>query len=304
MKLVTYPLDGVTYNAEDVATYLCTRTSGVYSRESNYAVTVSGPREVTVSPGLAWINYDDFKGISVCARESSTLTIPDANDMLSRIDRVVLQFDTNANKSDLKLKSGVPAESPTPPQITRTHSLYELCLCEITVPAGSSVITAADITDTRADESLCGLMRDGVTGIPMEGLGAQALAKAEETAKVCDALLKSYNGGYLGVWTVTLSASGWAKAADMPGYGYKQTAQLRAARASSIPSAVPDPGSYTVAVSAGLAGVCETGDGTITFWAENVPEGGIQMQVSLLGPTSISMDVQPITDEELKNLLK
>ena len=31
MKLVTYPLDGVTYSAEDVAAYLCTRTSGVYS---------------------------------------------------------------------------------------------------------------------------------------------------------------------------------------------------------------------------------------------------------------------------------
>lgn len=53
MKLVTYPLDGVTYSAEDVAAYLCTRTSGVYSRNSNFAVTVSGPREITVSPGLA-----------------------------------------------------------------------------------------------------------------------------------------------------------------------------------------------------------------------------------------------------------
>ena len=50
MKLVTYPLDGVTYSAEDVAAYLCTRTSGVYSRDSNFAVTVSGPREITVSP--------------------------------------------------------------------------------------------------------------------------------------------------------------------------------------------------------------------------------------------------------------
>ena len=82
----------VTYSAEDVAAYLCTRTSGVYSRDSNFAVTVSGPREITVSPGLAWINYDDFKGISVCARERGTLTVPDADDMLPRIDRVVLQF--------------------------------------------------------------------------------------------------------------------------------------------------------------------------------------------------------------------
>ena len=118
MKLVTYPLDGVTYSAEDVAAYLCTRTSGVYSRDSNFAVTVSGPREITVSPGLAWINYDDFKGISVCARERGTLTVPDADDMLPRIDRVVLQFDANANLTTLKLKPGTPEAEPTAPELT------------------------------------------------------------------------------------------------------------------------------------------------------------------------------------------
>ena len=225
MKLVTYPLDGVTYSAEDVAAYLCTRTSGVYSRDSNFAVTVSGPREITASPGLAWINYDDFKGISVCARERGTLTVPDADDMLPR-----------------------------------------------------------------TDEALCGLMRDGVTGIPMDELGRQAVAKAKETAALCDSLLASYTGGYLGIWPVTLPADGWESCEDMPGYAYKQTAELRAAREANVPSAVPTPETFTVAVSAGLAGVCETKNGSITFWAENVPEGGIQMQVELLGPSASTAD--------------
>ena len=45
-----------------------------------------------------------------------------------------------------------------------------------------------------------------------------------------------------------------------------------------------------MAVTAGLAGVCETKDGSITFWAENVPEGGIQMQVELLGPSASTAD--------------
>lgn len=290
MKLVTYPLNGVTYSAEDVAAYLCTRTSGVYSRDSNFAVTVSGPREITVSPGLAWINYDDFKGISVCARERGTLTVPDANDMLPRIDRVVLQFDANANLTALKLKPGTPEAEPTAPELIRTHFIYELCLCEISVPAGSAEISAASITDTRADAALCGLMRDGVTGIPMEELGRQALAKAKETAALCDSLLKSYSGGYLGIWPVTLPAEGWKSCEDIPGYACKQTAALRAARAATVPSAVPSPETFTVAVTAGLAGVCETGDGTITFWAENVPESGIQMQVELLGPSASTAD--------------
>lgn len=289
MKLVTYPLDGVTYSAEDVAAYLCTRTSGVYSRDSNFAVTVSGPREITVSPGLAWINYDDFKGISVCARERGTLTVPDADDMLPRIDRVVLQFDANANLTALKLKPGTPEAEPTAPELIRTHFIYELCLCEVSVPAGSAEITAASLTDTRTDAALCGLMRDGVTGIPMDELGRQALAKAKETAALCDSLLASYSGGYLGIWPVTLPADGWESCEDMPGYAYKQTAALRAARAATVPSAA-SPETYTVAVTAGLAGVCETGGGTITFWAENVPEGGIQMQVELLGPSASTAD--------------
>lgn len=284
MKLVTYPLDGVTYSAEDVAAYLCTRTSGVYSRDSNFAVTVSGPREITVSPGLAWINYDDFKGISVCARERDTLTVPDADDMLPRIDRVVLQFDANANLTALKLKPGTPEAEPTAPELIRTHFIYELCLCEISVPAGSAEITAASLTDTRADAALCGLMRDGVTGIPMDELGQQALAKAKETAALCDALLQSYTGGYLGIWPVTLTTSGWAKSTDLPGYPYKQTAELRAARESSRPEAVPALDSFNTAIAAGIAGVCETKDGSVTFWAEEVPEQDILMQVTLLGP--------------------
>ena len=176
MKLVTYPLDGVTYSAEDVAAYLCTRTSGVYAKDTNYAVSVTGPRQITVAPGLAWINYDDFKGVSACSREAVNLTVPDADGTLPRIDRVVLQFDTAANLTAVKLKPGTPAAAPEPPAILQNHNQYELGLCTVSVPAGSSVVTAADITDTRADETVCGVMRDGVKGIPTAQLQAQALA--------------------------------------------------------------------------------------------------------------------------------
>ena len=166
MSIVTYPLNGVTYSAEDVGTYLCTRTSGVYSKETNFAVSITGTRELTVSPGLAWINYDDFAGVSVCSRESTVLTVPSADSILSRIDRVVLQFDADANLTVLKIKSGTPAVDPQPPAMIQTHRQYELGLCTVSVPAGSTAVTVADIYDTRADETVCGVMRDGVTGIP------------------------------------------------------------------------------------------------------------------------------------------
>ena len=176
MSIITYPLDGVTYSAEDVATYLCTRTSGVYAKDSNFAVSITGTRQITIAPGLAWINYDDFKGVSVCSREDTVLTVPDADNTLNRVDRVVLQFDTSSNLTVIRLKTGTPAVAAQPPDILQNHNQYELGLCTISVPAGSAAVTSADITDTRTDEAVCGLMRDGVTGIPTETLLAQYTA--------------------------------------------------------------------------------------------------------------------------------
>ena len=167
---------------------------------------------------------------------------------------------------------------------------WVVCADHVREHSGALNASTSDNTYIRTDEALCGLMRDGVTGIPMDELGRQALAKAKETAELCDKLLASYTGGYLGIWPVTLPADGWAECTDVPGYAYKQTAELRAAREANVPSAVPTPETFTVAVAAGLAGVCETKDGSITFWAENVPEGGIQMQVELLGPSASTAD--------------
>nr|DAM12001.1 MAG TPA: Receptor Binding Protein [Caudoviricetes sp.] len=238
---------------------------------------------VTVSGGRAWLHPSRWAGFSVTAREDTTLTLPQADSYLPRIDRIVLRYDATSRTTTLQVLQGAAGSSPTAPDISRTEMVYDLCLAEVVRPAGQTSLTTADITDTRADAALCGLMRDGVTGIPVNALGAQALAKAKETAALCDALLQSYTGGYLGIWPVTLTTSGWAKSTDLPSYPYKQTAELRAARESSRPEAVPALDSFSTAIAAGIAGVCETKDGTITFWAEEVPEQDILMQVTLLG---------------------
>ena len=301
--IITYPLGGITYDAEDAAAYFAGRTSGVYSTDIDFAVAAAadGSTDLTVSAGQAWMHVSRWVGLSVTMREAQTLTLPLADSALPRIDRVVLRYDATSRSTSLQVLQGTPSSEPAAPAISRTEMVYDLCLAEVSRPAGQTSVSTADLTDTRTDEALCGLMRDGVTGIPMDELGRQALAKAKETAALCDSLLASYSGGYLGIWPVTLTADGWAECTDVPGYAYKQTAALRAARAATVPSAVPSPvdeegnevetqETYTVAVTAGLAGVCETKDGNITFWAENVPEGGIQMQVELLGPSASTAD--------------
>ena len=175
--IITYPENGITYDADDASGYLSTRLSGVYSADEDFAVTANGGLTVTVSAGQAWVRPARFRGRSIIMEQPETVTLTAADAVRSRIDRLVLRYDAAARKTRLQVLEGTPdSASPTAPEITRTALVYDLCLAEIRRPAGSTEITAADITDTRADEDVCGVMRDGVTGIPTAQLQAQALA--------------------------------------------------------------------------------------------------------------------------------
>lgn len=165
--IITYPENGITYDADDASGYLATRQSGVYSAEEDFAVSISGELSLTVSAGQAWVHPSRFKGRSIIMEQPTTLPLTAADPVRTRIDRVVLRYDAAARQTRLQVLEGTPdSASPTAPAITRTALVYDLCLAEITRPAGSTAISAADITDTRADEDVCGVMRDGVTGIP------------------------------------------------------------------------------------------------------------------------------------------
>ena len=175
--IITYPENGITYDADDASGYLSTRLSGVYSADEDFAVTANGGLTVAVSAGQAWVHPARFRGRSIIMEQPETVTLTAADAVRSRIDRLVLRYDAAARKTSLQVLTGTPdSASPTAPEITRTALVYDLCLAEIRRPAGSTEITAADITDTRADEDVCGLMRDSVTGIPTAQLQAQALA--------------------------------------------------------------------------------------------------------------------------------
>lgn len=187
MAIITYPLNDVEYTAEDAETYLCTRISGVYAAES-FPATVTEARKITIGTGMAWINNGTFKGKSVVSTENVSVAIPIADGALPRIDRIVLRFTKSTNESTFEVKTGTPASSPVAPTLTRSELLYELGLYTVSVPAGSLTVSAADVTNTMLDESVCGLMRDGVTGLPTGTLQKQyeALIKsmADEIAAI------------------------------------------------------------------------------------------------------------------------
>lgn len=184
-KIVLYPANDCDFDAADVAAYLAGLTSGVFSGAEDFPVTAAGGLTVTVGAGRGWVHPSRFTGYSITKREADTLTLPLADPSLPRIDRIVMRYDAGARAASLQVLQGTASSTPTAPAISRTELIYDLCLAEITRPAGSTSITTGQITDTRLDEALCGLVRDGVTGIPTDELLAAAkerIATLEENA--------------------------------------------------------------------------------------------------------------------------
>lgn len=184
-KIVLYPANGFDFDAADVAAYLAGLTSGVFSGAEDFPVTAAGGLTVIVGAGRGWVHPSRFTGYSITKREADTLTMPLADPSLPRIDRIIMRYDAGARAASLQVLQGTASSTPTAPAISRTELIYDLCLAEITRPAGSTSITTGQITDTRLDEALCGLVRDGVTGIPTDELLAAAkerIATLEENA--------------------------------------------------------------------------------------------------------------------------
>ena len=176
MAIITYPLNGITYDATDAETYLCTRTSGIFSADDCFNYTLTGNLEITIGIGIAWVRNAQYTGKSICNNAPVALSVPLGNSYNPRIDRVVLEFSSASNESTIKLLQGTAAASPTAPALTKTATTYQLGLYEIYVDRAATAITAANVTDTRLDDELCGLMRDSVESIPTSALYSQFMA--------------------------------------------------------------------------------------------------------------------------------
>ena len=199
-NIVTYPLNGITYTAEEAAGYHSARTSGVYCLDEDFKVSLSGGgRSVQISPGRAWVHPSRFTGYSIIMQAPVTLALSVPNPVATRTDCVVLRFDQNARRSYLTVLKGTEVASvgdAPAPHITRTGYIYDLCLAEVRYP--TLFRKGTRLIDTRSDESRCGLMRDGVTRIPELTIGTVTTGEtASATIKngVLSLVLPNGNGG-------------------------------------------------------------------------------------------------------------
>lgn len=198
LAIVAFPLDNTEYTASAMGAFLATRTRGVYSADDSLAVTANGNMTVTVGPGLAWLKAADYWGLAVCSEAAATLTVPTASSSAKRMDAVCLRLDKTGNKAELIVKPGTPAAMPVLPPLQRNDSYDEIYLASISLAAGQVAVSAADITDLRLNEDYCGLMRDGVTGIPTAQLSAQADALM---AQLREAIQAASSGEGVSVYT-------------------------------------------------------------------------------------------------------
>lgn len=74
------------------------------------------------------------------------------------------------------MKKGEFSGSPVFAQPQRDDNYDEIYLASVMIQAGATGITKADISSLLLNEDYCGLMRDGVTGIPTEAIQEQATA--------------------------------------------------------------------------------------------------------------------------------
>lgn len=158
------------YSADDFVQYLASIVGdGVFPNPStNLQVMASSGLTVIVKTGQAWI-----KGRKMRNTTDLSLTLDAADVLYNRIDRIIFGYDTSERDFFIEVLKGTPALSPVAPTLTRTASRMEFCLADILVTAQTSSISQEDITDTRADSSICGWVAGLVQTVDTETLFLQ-----------------------------------------------------------------------------------------------------------------------------------
>lgn len=161
-----------TYDADSFAEWLRKFfTTGVFNGELQ--VTPDSGMVVNVAPG-----YANIEGKVRFFENSNAFTIDPASGVYPRIDNIVVRSDSTARAITCEyVKGDYSGDSPTAPTPTRAGGIYEIVLAQIYVSAGATAILTNDITDTRADDSLCGWVTSTVEGVPMDQIVAQMQAE-------------------------------------------------------------------------------------------------------------------------------
>lgn len=277
--MICFPLDNTPYEAKDMGTYLATRTRGVFSSDGNLAVTPGeSGLSVSVSPGLAWLKWSDYWGTAALQEQALTLDLDTADGALKRIDAIVCRLDKVNNRAEIVVKKGAPSSAPIVVPPARDANYDELYIATVLIGAGVISISASAITDQRLNEEYCGLMRDGVTGIPTASLHAQAQQILTELTDALNAQIVRQSAEF-DAWFDDLKG----KLGEDPATALQlQVDNLNAAvvgdafQASGAPVSIAYAGAQRIA--------------SITAYGENAQGGTTEAPVALTGISSVTVN--------------
>ena len=274
--MICFPLDNTPYEAKDMGTYLATRTRGVFSSDGNLAVTPGeSGLSVSVSPGLAWLKWSDYWGTAALQEQALTLALDTADGALKRIDAIVCRLDKVNNRAEIVVKKGAPSSAPIVVPPVRDANYDELYIATVLIGAGVISISASAITDQRLNEEYCGLMRDGVTGIPTASLHAQAQQILTELTDALNAQIVRQSAEF-DAWFEELK---WKLGEDPATALQLQVDNLNAAVVGDAFQASGTPVSIAYAGAQRIA--------SITAYGENAQGGTTEAPVALTGVDNV-----------------
>lgn len=188
-------LDGVgdrVYKAEDWAAYFASFIgNGVYPTPTDglkVVENVEGGLSVVLSIGSAWINGYFYRNT-----EKLIIPLENADGVLNRIDRIVIQWNLTERKISAKVKSSALASIPVAPALQRDNDAFELCVADVTVSNGATRITNANIKDRRFDGELCGIVTGVIQQIDFTSITAQFDSFFDQYVNLVESEFDQYN---------------------------------------------------------------------------------------------------------------
>ena len=158
------------YDAEWFARYFALLVDdGVFANPSTGMQVIQNENLSTiVRPGDGWI-----KGYFIVNDSNYVLEHDLADGVLKRIDRIVMRLNFLSRQIEIDIKKGTFASVPVAPELQRDADYYELALADVLINNGATQIIQANITDTRFNKSLCGIVTNPLDSIDTTDLFAQ-----------------------------------------------------------------------------------------------------------------------------------
>lgn len=162
---------------------------------NNLQVMADSGLGITVKKGTAFIN-----GRVHLADTDINLTLDAGDNLLSRIDKVVLRVDTIARTITKEIKKGTPATNPVAPNLQRDDDIWELGLAQILVGKAVANITQSNITDLRLNKAECGIVKGTIEEIDTTTLFNEYQAWIDEKKTEYNADLINYTSDKKAEW--------------------------------------------------------------------------------------------------------